>query len=925
MAKQHSKAVSVLLASMMIASMCCVSTTATAATTNKEESGASLAKYYSTNANGTGKNKTISVDGDISDWDSSMLIAQGTANDDPRVYRPNSMYELPIDLYALYGAYDDNNVYLMWEMTNVQDVVAPNDDYPLSQGILWQTQELPFFIAVDTGKSSDAIGNNGALTTGGTIWNSGMTIGNSFNKLISINTKGGNGPWVYGGDSTGLNPVEQLDASTSNIKMDYGLGILSDKVYGINGAYGTNNGRVPGDVCSESSDWVDFKTKGHNSSKMDFFYELSIPYDELGITKSDVESNGIGVLLVGTMGKSAMDCLPGDPVMTDNADLDDADNSQENNSFEKSDEDFITAPFARIGKGGINPTSATIATQNPTSATSATQKPTSATSATQNPTSATSATEAPTSSGNVTGTKSVTVKAGDIVTLSVKAKSDSLISAYRMTTNYDSSAFSMYTSFSSDGVDTLGSSKGTEIVNTDTAGQIKTAVLAPDDSPYSISTAERLQMIKLKAKKSGTYKITYTVDEMFDANGNDLVTNGKPVSGLTLSVLSGIYTPVAPTTGSASATFNAGDTVTYNVDFSFTKNLYGFKTDIGYDSTLLEVKNVSFPNFGGETVYNTETDGKISTVGVGTPTEVYDFKTQKNLVTVTFTAKKAGTCNITYLMKEAIARDLIENYDESTGKAITTDVTSSATVKVSGETPTEEKTTGPVEEATTASTTVTVKEGDTVNYWVKVYVPSSVTDMCGWTVDMYYDTTMFKVNSDFADGNGFASGTAAINYALGKSSTAVALPGGNMTQGTFETAGVASFSDMHPTGLGMSGKTTKLICIQLVALKDGTGTLAYRMRDLIDSNLKPYVDEAYQATGSVSFAHEVEVIQAEQPTYVMGDLNKDGKVTYADVVIWTHIYKTGNTPDEYQLAVGDLNGSGKFELVDRTKLIKLIS
>lgn len=61
-----------------------------------------------------------------------MLIAQGAANDDPRVYRPNSMYEVPIDLYALYGAYDDN-LYLMWEMTNVQDVVDRGDDYPLSQ------------------------------------------------------------------------------------------------------------------------------------------------------------------------------------------------------------------------------------------------------------------------------------------------------------------------------------------------------------------------------------------------------------------------------------------------------------------------------------------------------------------------------------------------------------------------------------------------------------------------------------------------------------------------------------------------------------------------------------------------------------------------------------------------------------------------
>lgn len=310
--------------------------------------------YFATNPNGqVGKKKTISVDGSLSDWDSSMLIAQGIANDDPRVYRPNSMYEVAVDLYALYAAYDDNNLYLMWEMTNVQDVVAPNDNYPLSQGTLWQTNEFPFFIAVDTGDSDTAIGNKGNLTTGGTIWGSGMTFENGFNKLISINTKGGNGPWVYGGDESGLNPVAiygPKEGTPSSVKMDYGQGILSLNVYGIDKAYGEHNNRVPGDVADESSAWVDFNKIGHNSSKYDFFYELSIPFSELGIDASDVDANGIGVMLIATMGMSAMDCLPGDICMTDNAHLDDAANSQENNSFEKSDADNITVPFARVGK-----------------------------------------------------------------------------------------------------------------------------------------------------------------------------------------------------------------------------------------------------------------------------------------------------------------------------------------------------------------------------------------------------------------------------------------------------------------------------------------------------------------------------------------------------------------------------------------------
>ena len=314
-----------------------------------------LASYYSTNAAGTGAKKTITVDGDISDWNSSMLIAQGTANDDPRVYRPNSMYEIPIDMYALYGAYDNENLYLMWEMTNVQDVVAPVDTYPLSQGVLFQTMNVPFFIAIDTGDNATAIGNDGALITGGTIWDSGITIGQRFNKLIAISTNGANGPFLYGGTSQGLNPVEEAARAEVGMTFDYGLGILSQNVYGIDKAYGEYNDRLIGDMCNEDAAWVDFNTMGHSSSTMDFHYEMSISLASLGVTAADVDSKGLGVLVISTMGKSGMDCLPYDLSMNDQADLDDAAGSQEFNSFEKSDEDHITTAFARIGNGPVPP------------------------------------------------------------------------------------------------------------------------------------------------------------------------------------------------------------------------------------------------------------------------------------------------------------------------------------------------------------------------------------------------------------------------------------------------------------------------------------------------------------------------------------------------------------------------------------------
>ena len=63
---------------------------------------------YATNPNGFGQYKTIN---DFSDWSEDMIIAQGVANDDARIFRGS--HEGPVyDTYALYGAWDDDNLYL---------------------------------------------------------------------------------------------------------------------------------------------------------------------------------------------------------------------------------------------------------------------------------------------------------------------------------------------------------------------------------------------------------------------------------------------------------------------------------------------------------------------------------------------------------------------------------------------------------------------------------------------------------------------------------------------------------------------------------------------------------------------------------------------------------------------------------------------
>ncbi|MGN0489698.1 MAG: starch-binding protein [Ruminococcus sp.] len=312
---------------------------------NDGSTSSALDGKYGTNPNGgVGVRKTISIDGDKSDWGQSMLIAQGTANDDPRVYRDNSMYEIAMDDYALYAAWDNDNLYLMWEMANVQDIVAPNDDFPLSQGNHW-INNMPIFIAINTG-----LGNvsDGTTASGGTLWDSGITYTTNIDTIITCSTNNSNGPFIYPADENGKVGVEKYARADTGINMQWGNGkTLSGQLIGINGAYGHYNNRTPGDILDDSSDWVDFYELGH-SAKLDMFYEMSVPLEKLDLTAADIETNGIGIMKISTFGTSGMDSLPYDMSMSDNADK--PYSGQENNSNEKEDEDNITVPFARIGK-----------------------------------------------------------------------------------------------------------------------------------------------------------------------------------------------------------------------------------------------------------------------------------------------------------------------------------------------------------------------------------------------------------------------------------------------------------------------------------------------------------------------------------------------------------------------------------------------
>ena len=315
---------------------------------------------YATNPNGGyGARKTITVDGDKSDWDSSMLIAQGVANDDPRVYAHWSMHEIAIDDYAMYAAWDNSNLYIMYEMANVQDVVASGEDFPKTQGNLW-IYNLPVFMYLYTGDGNITHGE----TAGGTLWDTGTTVDANADHVIAYSTNASNGPFIYTANDDGkLEPdVLVTKGAATGINIKWGNGkTLSGTMMGIPKA-GTDNKRAAGD-CVDAA-LTDFYTAGH-SAKLDMFYEISIPLSNLGVTADEIESNGIGILKVSTFGTSGMDCLPYDLSMADNAAK--PYSKDKSTSAEKEDADHITVPMARIGAAGTSgPTNPTNPPVQPT-------------------------------------------------------------------------------------------------------------------------------------------------------------------------------------------------------------------------------------------------------------------------------------------------------------------------------------------------------------------------------------------------------------------------------------------------------------------------------------------------------------------------------------------------------------------------------
>ena len=328
---------------------------AVAATAAGTLSNSSLAKYYSTNGKGVGKEATITIDGDFSDWSEDMLIAQGAAWDVANHYK-GGHENCVLDTYALYAAWDNDNLYIAWQMVNTTDTWARSGDGPLSDG--GRVLDVPLILALSIDPNSTSMSNKN--TTGGSIW--GQKMGLEFDSSTSHVDR-----LFYMSGKPGLGEPSMFKAVDANGNTDYEDGCVGFTEGGIeykmaegnicSSIMGLNSSDDPSDVCNDGADWVDYKTytgsQGTHNTTYDSFYEMKIPLSTLGITKDYITNNGIGAMLVATRGESALDCIPFDVSMLDNATGDYS--ADPSTSAEKDDIDVITASLANVGKGSITP------------------------------------------------------------------------------------------------------------------------------------------------------------------------------------------------------------------------------------------------------------------------------------------------------------------------------------------------------------------------------------------------------------------------------------------------------------------------------------------------------------------------------------------------------------------------------------------
>ena len=321
-------------------------------------------QYWTNKDGAVGTFKTISS---FSDWTANERIAQGAAYDDPRTWK--GVQEVPYDVYALYAAWDDTNLYLMYELCNIaDDDIFMIHDYAGTDNANWDNRDIPIGFALNTG-SSNCVTKPTITAQSKPIWGSiDFSDENGMDYILYHSSKYGfaehkdsfvgvGTPGFFIADGTGFSYDEDkcLSVNTSTEKGTSGIDIRYTTGCVVTGSANlkyectpndnrTTSGQTGADLMA-STNYKTVSSK-HNSAR-DMSYMYTIPLATIGVTRAKLESEGIGVRQLTTNGGSLMDCLPWDPCMVDVASDECSDDTS--TSAEKRDLDEITTPQARIG------------------------------------------------------------------------------------------------------------------------------------------------------------------------------------------------------------------------------------------------------------------------------------------------------------------------------------------------------------------------------------------------------------------------------------------------------------------------------------------------------------------------------------------------------------------------------------------------
>ena len=294
-------------------------------------------QYYWTNRNNAiGINKTINA---LADWDESMKIAQAAACDTPRAWLGGHEYPDP-DLYAIFAAWDDTNLYLMVEIPNVDGADTVDNDQSYAG-----SQFLPMGWVLNTGKG---VAGDGTLVNGNSVWQNSLLYywSTGIDTMIMYHPRLGIGePSIFKTNSDGKFSYDEYCVSfeKAGITRDvYFNECVSKNMWAaVVDEEGNWGGKKSKDMTSYN--YVDYLAAGKKMSA----YQVTVPLSALGVTKSYIEETGISIGVFSTYGSSTMDCIPWDSCMIDVAD--EAYSSDPSSSHEKEDVDVISASLARIG------------------------------------------------------------------------------------------------------------------------------------------------------------------------------------------------------------------------------------------------------------------------------------------------------------------------------------------------------------------------------------------------------------------------------------------------------------------------------------------------------------------------------------------------------------------------------------------------